>query len=239
MNGKTPRPRRGAQSARRGLSLADAVAERKSVRRFLPDPVDEVTIGEILSLASRAPSATNTQPWLVHVVTGEARRRVTAAVTEAARAGIESPDYDYHPQEWVEPYLSRRRRVGYDLFDLLGIERKDYAARKAQSLKNFSFFGAPVGIFLTIDRRLKPSSWMDVGMFAAMVMLVARDHGLETCPQAAWVWHGGLVRSTLGISEGEMLLMAIALGRADPDAPENRLTTQRAPLDRFATFHAE
>ena len=220
-----------------GITLAAAVSGRRSVRRFLPDPVPQQTIAEILARAARAPSGTNTQPWLVHVVTGDSRDRVAAAVTEAARNDIQSPDYDYHPMKWFEPYLGRRRKIGYDLYDLVGVDRRDYAARKVQSLKNFSFFGAPVGLFLMIDRRLRPSSWIDVGMFAATLMLTARDYGLETCPQAAWVWYGGLVRETLGIGDDQMLLCAISLGKPDPTAPENRLTTERAPVDQFTTFH--
>ncbi len=222
-----------------GITLAAAVSGRRSIRRFLPDPVPQRTLAEILARAARAPSGTNTQPWLVHVVSGAARDRVAAAVTEAARNGIQSPDYDYHPMEWFEPYLGRRRKIGYDLYDLVGIDRRDHAARKVQSLKNFSFFGAPAGLFLTIDRRLKPASSIDIGMFAATLMLTARDFGLETCPQAAWVWYGGLVRETLGIGDDQMLLCGISIGRPDRNAPENRLATERAPVEQFATFYDE
>jgi len=214
-----------------------AITGRRSIRRFLTDPVPREVIEDILAVAARAPSGANMQPWRVHVVTGEARRRVGAAVTAAAERGERRPDYTYYPDEWFEPYRSRRRQIGFDLYDLLGIARDDTAARAAQSRRNFLFFDAPVGLFVTVDRRLNLGSWLDCGMFLQNLLLAARAHGLETCAQASWVPYAGTVRATLGIDDGEVLLSGVALGWPDPDAPENALATERVPPAAFTTWH--
>jgi nitroreductase len=139
------------------MSPLEAIAGRRSVRRFLPDPVPEATVRAILGGASRAASGTNIQPWLVHVVTGEARERLSAAVRVAAEADDKSPEYAYEPEQMWEPYLSRRRKIGYDLYAKYGIERTDFPARKAAMLRNFTFFGAPVGLFFTMERAHAPA----------------------------------------------------------------------------------
>ncbi|MFW5835263.1 MAG: nitroreductase, partial [Pseudomonadota bacterium] len=128
---------------------------------------------------------------------------------------------------------------GFALYDLMGIERRDHAARDAQALRNFLFFDAPVGLFVTLDRRLDVGSWIDCGMFLQSILLAARGVGLETCAQAAWVRHGGTVRRVLGIGDEQVLISGVALGHADPDAPENRLVTDREPVAAFTTFHEE
>ncbi len=219
------------------LTVEAALGGRRSIRRFLATPVPEATVRAILELSARSPSGANMQPWLVHVVTGAARERLAQAVIAAARAGEASPDYRYYPANWFEPYLARRRKVGFDLYALLGIARHDKAAREAQALENFTFFGAPVGLFVTLDRRLDRGSWIDCGMFLQSVLLAARAFGLETCAQASWVRHGGTTRRTLGIGDDQVLISGIALGHPDPDAPENGLVTERAPVDAFTTFH--
>lgn len=168
------------------VSAIDAVRGRRSVRRFLADPVPEATVREILALASRAPSGTNSQPWLVHVVKGASRERVSQAVLAAATSGNQGEEYAYAPTPWWEPFVSRRRKVGFDLYALYGIERHDMAARTSAGLRNFEFFDAPVGIFFAMERALLYGSWLDVGMYMQNVMTAARAFGLETCPQQAW-----------------------------------------------------
>ncbi len=224
-------------SAPPALDVEAAITGRRSIRRFLPDPVAPEIVEAILEVAARAPSGANMQPWQVHVVTGAARRRVGAAVTAAAARGERSPDYAYYPADWFEPYRSRRRKLGFELYDRLGIARDDQAARDAQSRRNFLFFDAPVGLFVTVDRRLELGSWLDCGMFLQNLLLAARAHGLETCAQASWVAHAGTVRATLGIDESEVLLSGVALGRPDPAAPENALATERVPPADFTRWH--
>ncbi|MFO0997069.1 MAG: nitroreductase [Alphaproteobacteria bacterium] len=220
------------------MSVIDAIGGRRSVRRFLPTHVADETIRAILAAAARAPSGTNSQPWLVHVVTGAARERLSRAVLDAARAGQHSTEYPYAPRPWFEPYVSRRRKVGYDLYALYGIAKDDMEARTAAGLRNFEFFGAPVGLFFAMDRRLLYGSWLDCGMYMANVMAVARAYGLETCPQQAWCEYGPVVHRELGIPDEHILISGMSLGFEDTSAPENRLVTEREPVDGFTTFHA-
>lgn len=221
------------------MDVIEAIAGRRSVRRFLAKPVPDETIRSILAVAARAPSGTNSQPWLVHVVTGPARDRLSQAVIEAARAGQHSAEYPYAPRPWWEPFISRRRKVGYDLYALYGIAKDDMPARNAAGLRNFEFFGAPVGLFFTMDRRLLYGSWLDCGMFMANVMAAARGYGLETCPQQAWCEYGAVVHRALAIPEDQVLISGMSIGFEDKSAPENRLVTEREPVESFATFHAD
>ena len=152
-----------------------AITSRRSVRGFLPDPVARATVEEILAVASRAPSGTNIQPWKVHVLTGAARERLSTRILAAhdedharhskGEAPLHTVEYDYYPVEWFEPYLGRRRKIGWDLYGLLGIGKKDYDKMHAQHGRNYTFFDAPVGMIFTIDRRLLQGSWLDYGMF--------------------------------------------------------------------------
>lgn len=214
-----------------------AVTGRRSVRRFLPRPVPMHVVTRILDGAARAPSGTNTQPWLVHVVTGAARDRLSAAVLAAVEAGERTEEYAYSPKELWEPYISRRRKVGFDLYALYGIDRKDMAGRRLAAMRNYSFFGAPVGLFFTMDRKLLHGSWIDVGMFMQNVMTLARAHGLETCPQQAWCEFGATVRRELSIPDTQILISGMALGHEDVAAKVNSLITERVPASEFTRFH--
>ncbi|MEL6372510.1 MAG: nitroreductase [Pseudomonadota bacterium] len=218
------------------LGVLEAIRGRKSVRRFLSDPVEQETIRRILSDAARAASGTNSQPWKVYVATGAARERVCDAVIAAAKAGETTQEYAYAPERWWEPFQSRRRKVGYDLYALMGIARDDKAGRFAQVLRNFELFGAPVGLFFTMDKRWVYGSWIDLGLYMQSVMLAARGYGLETCPQAAWLHHGRQVHDALAIPDDEVLISGMALGYADWSAKENSLRTERADVDEFTTF---
>ncbi len=219
------------------LDVRTAVTGRKSVRGFKPDAVPLALVRRILDDAARAASGTNTQPWRVHIALGAAKERLSAAVTAAAQAGPQQDEYRYSPAELPEPYLSRRRKVGFDLYGIAGIARGDMEGRKRQSLKNYTFFGAPVGLFFTMDRCMELGSWLDIGMFMQNVMVVARGYGLETCPQAAWIYYGPVVHKALGIPDAEIILSGMALGFADWNDPLNRLETERAPSTEFAVVH--
>jgi nitroreductase len=218
-------------------SVIDAVVNRRSVRRFLPTPVPTETVRMILSAAARAPSGTNFQPWHVHVVSGQARAELCDAVTRAAEAGQRSDEYAYAPTPLMEPYLSRRRAVGYELYRLYGVARDDYPARKQAMLRNFTFFDAPVGLFFTMERQLQLGSWLDCGMFMQNVMIVARTYGLETCAQQAWCQYGGIVHRQLGIPDSHIVLSGMALGHPDPDEPANGLVSDRVDVGDFTVFH--
>lgn len=230
----TPHP---AEACETRLSVLEAVEGRRSIRRFLPEPVSQETIARILAAAARAPSGTNFQPWHVHVVVGETRDRLSRAVIAAAEAGDRSDEYAYAPVPLPEPYLSRRREVGYALYRLYGIERTDYESRKRAMLRNFEFFGAPMGLFFTMEKSLLHGSWLDCGMFMQNVMVLARAFGLETCPQQAWCEYGRVVHEQLGIPDTHVVLSGMAIGKSDPSAPENSLISERVDVAQFTRFH--
>ncbi|MDE2477398.1 MAG: nitroreductase, partial [Betaproteobacteria bacterium] len=167
-----------------------AITSRRSIRRFLPRPVPRDVLEQILRVAARAPSGTNTQPWQVHVLSGEAlqrmSRRIVQAYDDPAQAAAHTEEYAYYPRQWQSPYLERRRKVGWDLYGLLGIAKTDKAGMHAQHRRNFLFFDAPVGLLFSIDRVMEQGSWLDYGMFLQNIMVAARARGLDTCPQAAF-----------------------------------------------------
>ncbi len=222
-----------------------AITSRRSLRAFLPTPVPRQTIEDILSVAARAPSGVNTQPWKVTVLTGAAKdalsQKILAAHDANAAAGSTGADvgeYEYYPTEWVSPYLERRRKVGWDLYGLLGIAKTDKARMHAQHGRNYRFFDAPVGLIFTIDRLLRQGSWLDYGMFLQNIMVAARGRGLDTCPQAAFIGFHKVITAHLGLPASEMVVCGMSLGHADPLAPENQLLTERAPVASFARFVA-
>lgn len=219
------------------MDVRTAVIGRKSVRGFKSDPVPRETLIALLDDAARAPSGTNTQPWKVHVAIDAARDRLVRELTEVAANTGQVHEYDYMPEPLPEPYLARRRKVGFDLYGIAGIARNDMEGRKRQALKNYAFFGAPVGLFFTMDRRLQYGSWLDLGMFMQNVMVLARGRGLETCPQAAWCYYGPAVHKALGIPDDEVLISGMAVGYPDWSVPENKLETERAPATEFTVFH--
>jgi len=234
-------PARPSDDARRAVDAA--ITSRRSIRAFLPTPVDDAVVREILEVASRAPSGTNIQPWKVHVLSGAARARLSARIVavydDAGQRAQHVEEYDYYPREWVTPYIDRRRKVGWDLYGLLGIGKTDKDKMHAQHGRNYVFFDAPVGLIFTIDRVLARGSWLDYGMFLENVMVAARGRGLDTCPQAAFTQFHRVIADELKLGEHEMVVCGMALGHADPDAVANRLETVRASVDEFARFHHE
>ena len=218
-------------------TVDEAITSRRSVRAFLPDPVPEATIREILDIASWAPSGTNMQPWRVYVTSGETKEHISRAILDSGLRPEEvKGEYKYYPDKFFEPYNSRRRAVGFALYDHLGIGKRDVDQMRAQHDRNFVFFDAPVGMIFTIDRRLNQGSWVDYGMFLQNIMVAARARGLHTCPQAAFARYHQQIRQVLGISEEEIVVCGMALGYEDASKPENNLRTDRAPLDEWATF---
>ncbi|HEX2216233.1 MAG TPA: nitroreductase [Xanthobacteraceae bacterium] len=220
------------------MHIRDAVASRYSCRAFLPTPVPETTVREILEGAARAPSGGNVQPWNVHALAGEALQELKAQL--APRMGElpkgEGAEYDIYPPDMKEPYQSRRYEVGDLLYRAIGVPREDRLGRYRQYARNFVFFDAPVGLFFSIDRDMGPPQWSDLGMYIQTVMLLARGHGLHTCAQEAWTFWHRTVSAHLSLPPEQMLFCGMALGHADPDAAINRWRSPRVPLSGFATF---
>jgi len=218
------------------VSAYDAVTGRRSVRAFLADAVPDETVDRILSAAARAPSGQNMQPWLVHVVTGDTRARLCREVASAVRQGERSDEYAYFPPEIREPYRARRRKVGFDLFAIYGIGRDDIAGRQEALLRNFDFFGAPVGLFVHMPRLMGPPQWADLGLWLQTVMLLLVEAGLGSCPQEAWSAYPQTIKRVAGIPDDHLLFCGLAIGWPDPDAPVNSFANARAPLEETVRF---
>ncbi len=223
-----------------------AITSRMSVRAFRPDPVEPGTLMQLLELASRAPSGTNTQPWKVYVLQGASRDALVDKVCSAHDALRANPElgaqyreeYDYYPEKWVSPYIDRRRENGWGLYGLLGIGKGDKDKMHAQQQRNYRFFDAPVGLMFTMDRVMGRGSLVDYGMFLQTLMVAARGHGLHTCPQAAWNGFARVILPHIGAGEGEMLVCGMALGYADESALVNTFHTPRVSAAEFTTFVA-
>ena len=221
----------------RSVSAVDAIAGRQSVRRFLPTPVLDQTVLDLLDIAARAPSGQNMQLWRVHVVTGQTRRRLCREVSAAAAKGEREDEYAYFPEQIREPYRSRRRKVGFDLLKVYGIQKDDMDGRMQALLRNFEFFGAPVGLFFAIDRDWGRGAWIDCSMLMMNVMTLAPAFGLRTCPQQAWCEYGPVVHRVLDIPKNQIIISGMAMGYADAAAPENQLVTERVAATDIATWH--
>lgn len=219
------------------MKVSEALATRKTVRAFRGDPVALETVREILRLAARAPSGGNLQPWKAYVLMGPARDELVRRVAEKRRDHPmgEAPEYLIYPPNLTEPYKTRRFRVGEAMYATMGIPREDKMARLKFFAGNWEFFGAPVGMIFTIERQMQQGQWSDLGMFLQSIMLLAREHGLHTCPQEAWaVWHS-VIREYLAVPAEQMIFCGMAIGYADETAAVNTLQSERAPLEEYVT----
>ena len=222
-------------------SASALIKSRISTRAFLDKEVAPSEIREILDIARHAPSGGNLQPWNVHVVTGAARARVIDAVKKSITENpfANESELKVYPENLWEPYRTRRFEVGEEMYALLGVPREDKMARIAHLQRNFEFFGAPVGLFFTLDRRFDNGQWAHLGMFMMALSLAAEERGLATCMQEAWTTRAKTVCGVLGIPDSAQFYCGMALGHPDPSAPVNALRSSRAPLEEFATFHQE
>jgi nitroreductase len=227
------------------LNAVDAaIHSRMSVRAFLPRAVPRETLEQLLAIASRAPSGTNTQPWKVYVLQGASRDSLVGKVCaahDAIRANPElaaqyKEEYDYYPEKWVSPYIDRRRENGWGLYGLLGIGKGDKDKMHAQHQRNYRFFDAPVGLMFTLDRVMGRGSLVDYGMFMQNIMVAARGHGLHTCPQAAWNGFAKIILPHIGAGDDEMLVCGMAMGYADESALVNTFRTPRVGVQAFTTW---
>jgi nitroreductase len=219
------------------MTVEEAIRGRRSIRAFLPRPVPRALIERIMATAGRAPSGSNAQPWRVWVLEGAVREEICRElVARYDRGEVSEREYNYYPVAWREPYLARRRACGWGLYGTLGIGRQDKDRMHAQHGRNFAFFDAPVGLIFTIDRDLEQGSWLDYGMFLQSIMVAARQFGLETCPQAAWLIFHDILQQRLGIPETQMIVCGMALGYPDPDDKVNGFTPDRMPVAEFVTW---
>ncbi|PNP98653.1 nitroreductase [Moraxella sp. RCAD0137] len=226
-------------------TIVDSViTARHSVRAFLDTPVDTQTIKDILTVASRAPSGANTQPWKVYVVTGDKRTQLIDNIFAAKQAIADDPSladkfqetFPYYPTEWISPFIDRRRENGWGLYGLLGIQKGDKEKMAAQHDRNFKLFDAPVGLFFTVNKVMGIGSKMDIAMMIQNVMIAAKARGLDTCPQAAFNHFHPVVLETIGAGDDEELVCTVALGYADESDIVNTFITPRVPMDEFAVF---
>lgn len=221
------------------MNLLEAISSRRSMRAFLDKPVSRKTIEKILTISQRAPSGTNTQPWHTYVCAGDVRDKISAEVIELAKSGkaAKFEDYDYYCPKWNDVQNQRRRELGWELYGLLGIEKGDRKASSRQELKNFEFFGAPVGLFFTVEAYVGRGSWLDAGLYIQTVMLAARAFGLHTCPQAAWIQFQDPIFKHLEIPSDQSLVCGLSIGYADETAIENTLISKREDVTNVTCFH--
>ncbi len=218
-----------------------AITSRMAVRAFTQQPVARQDIADLLQVASRAPSGTNTQPWKVYVLQGASRDQLVdkvCAIHEAMRSDPAlladyQEQYDYYPAKWFSPYIERRRENGWGLYGLLGITKSDRDMMHVQMQRNFRFFDAPVGLMFTLDRGMGRGSLLDYGTFLQNIMVAARGRGLSTCPQQAWNMFNKVILPHVGAGAQELLVCGMALGYADQTAVVNTFHTPRVPLDEF------
>jgi nitroreductase len=220
------------------MNVVEAIESRRSVRAFLPTAVPGETVRKILEISARAPSGTNTQPWFVYAVAGQARDKVVADAMQLfdANAGSTYEDERYYPEKWNDLHAQRRRTVGWDLYGLLGIKKGERDKTRVQHARNYRLFDAPVGLFFFTDTYLERGSWLDIGLLIETVMIAAREFGLHTCPQACWIPYAETVRRSVGAPEGQVLTCGMALGYEDTSAVENTLVSERESFDNFVTM---
>ena len=224
-----------------GNSVDTAILSRFSARAYLSKPVEKSVLEELIQVAARAPSGTNTQPWNVYVLQGAAKDKLMNEVSEAHNALAANPamaadfaeEYDYYPTQWVSPFIDRRRECGFGLYGVLGIAKGEKEKMHLQQQQNFRFFGAPVGLIFTIDRVMGRGSLLDYGMFLQSLMLAARARGLHTCPQAAWINFAKIITKHIGAGENEMMVCGMSLGYADEAALVNTFKTTRVDASNF------
>lgn len=223
------------------MRVSEAINSRRSMRAFKPDPVSKADLEWIVTNANRSASNGNLQPWKLYVTMGEARKRLSAAIHKAMDSGDNGPgsEYDVYPKHFAPVYDQRRKLVGKQLYTLLGVPKGDAAGMLKQFKKNYDFFDAPVGMILCIDRGMGNGQWIDCGIFLDQLMLLAREKGLHTCPQAAFSRYQHVVRRELNIPEDQVVICGLALGHADPDAVPNNLVTERAPIGDFTTWYTD
>lgn len=219
------------------MNVSEALNTRKSTRAFLPKPVDKAIIDRILSAARHAPSGTNTQPWQVAVVTGDTKQQLCQELETAFRNQVDRKmDYHYYPEDWVDPYKSRRKACGLQMYSTLKITREDKQRQLDQWAANYRAFDAPVMLLFFMDGIMQTGSFLDYGLFLQSVMLMAVEEGLATCPQAALGEYPAIVKAKLGYPDDSILMCGMALGYEDKKALVNSYRTPREEVETFTRY---
>ncbi|MDH5369744.1 MAG: nitroreductase [Gammaproteobacteria bacterium] len=219
------------------MLVREALEKRKSTRAFLDKNVEMDKIERILSAASHAPSGVNSQPWQVAVVKGESKKKIQEKMESAFRNGDKGKmDYQYYPEQWVEPYKGRRKSCGLQMYSTLEIAREDKTRQLDQWAANYRAFDAPVMLLFFMDGILDAGSYLDYGMFLQSIMLMAVEEGLATCPQAALGEYPKIVKEELGYSDDMIMLCGMALGYEDTEALVNTYRTPREGFNSFTRF---
>jgi len=220
------------------MNIIEALSRRRSTRDFLPTSVPGDVIRRAIAAAARAPSGGNLQPWFVDVVAGapleELKALMRRRVAEAPDG--ETLDYDIYPKSLHSPYRERRFQLGEEMYALLGIPREDKPGRLRWFARNYQFFGAPMGLFCSIDRRMGPPQWSDLGMYLQSLMLLLQAEDIDTCPQESWSVYPQTIGRFLELLPERILFCGMAIGYRNPDHPVNQLASRRAPVEEFARF---
>jgi nitroreductase len=216
------------------MDVSEAVDSRKSIRAFLDKSVDDSLIKELLEKTSRSASGGNLQPWQIYVINGDTMNSFHKFQSEWTEP--ETPAYAIYPENLKEPYKTSRYEVADDMYSLLGIAREDKEERFKQVLKNYEFFGAPAAFFCFVDRQMGRPQWSDLGMFLQTFMLLAREAGLDTCPQEAWAMKQESVTAFVEAPDELMLFCGMAIGYQDESEKVNELRTSRRPVEDWSVF---
>lgn len=218
------------------MNVSEAVAYRRSVRGFLDKPVDIATVTDIVERSARAATGGNLQPWHVDIVHGDSMKKLKAIMAEKiASRESETPEYDIYPPELTVPYTDRRFEVGEMLYGSIGIPRDDKKGRAIWFSRNFQFFNAPVGLFLSLDRQMGLPQWGDAGMMLQNIMLLLCEAGLDSCPQECWAIYPKTIGAFLDLPDNRILWTGMSIGYKDPDDPANNLMPKRAPSSEWLT----
>ena len=219
------------------MNLKDIIKSRYSVRSFTKKNVDIEIIKEILQISKCAPSGGNIQPWKVYVVTGNAKEKLIERTLSNYDNGVqEKIEYEIYPNPLDEEYRKRRSECAKDMYAALSIEQDDIESRLTQIRENFKFFGAPVGMIITIDKAFAVNGWGHVGMFIQNICLSAIDNDMGTCLQESWSIYPETVKDVLNIPDNEVVWCGIALGYPNLEHPINNYRTSRESIDKFVTF---
>ena len=216
-------------------TFLNIVANRRSMRAFKPDPVPRAVIEAVMGGAQQAPSNCNTQPWFVHVVTGDTLEQLRATLPTQFAAGEVALDFPYDGQ-YDGVYKERQYASATALYDALGISRDEKAARNEWFMRNFTFFDAPAVAFFTLPSQFGLREACDLGMYAQTVMLGLVAHGLGSCPQTSLGFMANVIRPALGLGDHEKLMFGLSFGYAT-ETPVNQVQTERAALHDVVTFH--
>ncbi len=222
--------------------IFDLLAKRrKSVRAYTEQLVEQSVITDILASAEHAPSGGNMQPWQVHVLMGTQKAKLCDALKAAylAKPSVAADDYDYYPKKPINPYSERIKKAGEDLYQSLGIQRRDVAVRRAQQMRNYEFHGAPVGLILSMDARLEDGSFVDMGIYIAHLLLAAQSRGLGTCAAASFISYAQIIRQTLKMPDTQKIICGIAMGYEDKSHPINQYARDRADMIDYVKWHLD